>query len=277
MISIIIPAHNEENVIGRCLDALLDGVREGELEVIVACNGCTDGTAERARAYGSPVKVLEIETASKTAALNAAERVATCLPRLYVDADVVLPLSAARSLASALGRNGHLLAAPVPVTDTTASSWAVRAFYDVWLSLPYNQVMVGTGVYALSRQGRERFGEFPSVIADDGFVRSRFRPEERIAVPEARVKVIAPRSLADLIRVKTRSRLGGYELSTRYPEPATVDYKRPAAIARALPWGPALPWRLAVYLWVNLWARMVAKRRLKAGDLSWDRDEAARL
>ena len=49
MVSFVIPAHNEEAVIGRCLTALLAGARRDELDIIVVCNGCTDRTAEVAR------------------------------------------------------------------------------------------------------------------------------------------------------------------------------------------------------------------------------------
>ena len=276
MISIIIPAHNEETVIERCLSALLDGAEPGELELIVACNGCTDRTAERARAFGPPVQVIEIEQASKTAAINAAERVATGFPRLYIDADVVLPLSGVRAVAATL-QNGHLLASPVADTDLSASSPAVRAFYDIWLRLPYNRVMVGTGVYALSEKGRARFGEFPPIIADDGYVRSRFTPEERVAVPEATVRVVAPRTLRDLVRVKTRSRLGRYELAQKHPLPGASDRKRLWSILRSVQWGPSLPWRGAVYLWVNMAVRLRAGLRLRAGQLQgWDRDQVSR-
>ena len=43
-VSVVIPAHNEETVIGRCLAALFAGAGEGELDVVVVCNGCRDGT-----------------------------------------------------------------------------------------------------------------------------------------------------------------------------------------------------------------------------------------
>lgn len=277
MISIIIPACNEEAVIGRCLRVLLDGARPGELEIIVACNGCSDQTALKARLFGSPVQVIELEQASKTAALNAAEQIAVGFPRLYVDADVVLPLVSVRRVAQALKRNGALLASPVAVTETAHSSRAVRAFYDIWTRMPYNQVMVGTGVYALSERGRARFGAFPDVIADDGFVRSRFSPQERIAVSDATVRVVAPRTLTDCIRIKTRSRLGLYELTARYPQPENADHKSALAIVRSLPWGPALPWRVMVYLGVNVVARLKA-RQLKKNlqQYRWQRDETSR-
>jgi len=278
MISVVIPAHNEESVIGRCLTALLNGAEPGELEVIVACNGCSDRTAERARAFGSAVQVIELAEASKTVALNAADAQATAFPRLYIDADVVLPLAGVRKVAEALRQNGALLASPVVKTDTGASSAAVRAFYDIWLRLPYNQVMVGTGVYALSEQGRARFGAFPPIISDDGFVRSRFTPEERIAVPEAVVQVVAPRTLRDLIRVKTRVRLGVRQLQQHSPGDRVTDQKDVARIVKSLPRSLALPWCLLIYFGVNLVSRIGAWLRLRNQAFEqWDRDCVSRL
>ena len=277
MISVIIPAHNEEAVIERGLRALLEGAEPGEVEVIVACNGCTDRTAEKARAFGHGVRVVEIPQASKTAALNAADCVASCFPRIYVDADVVLPLSAARKVARVLERDEALLASPVVQTDTRESSAVVRAFYDVWLNLPYNRVMVGTGVYGLSERGRARFGEFPPVIADDGFVRSRFEPEDRAAVEDAVVTVAAVRTLGDLIRVKTRVRVGLYQLQ-RYSSGAQVtDRKDAREIVGSLPVSLLLPWKLFVYVAVSSVVRLRARRRMN-GDrsLGWDRDHASR-
>ena len=64
MVSVVIPAHDEEAVIGRCLDALFEGALPGELDVVVACNGCTERTAEIAGGYGPAVRVLESDTPS---------------------------------------------------------------------------------------------------------------------------------------------------------------------------------------------------------------------
>ena len=47
-VSVVIPAHDEEAVIERCLGTLLADARAGEVEVVVVCNGCTDDTAARA-------------------------------------------------------------------------------------------------------------------------------------------------------------------------------------------------------------------------------------
>ena len=276
--TIIIPAHNEEKVIGRCLRALIDGSDAAKLQVIVACNGCTDSTAQVARNFGSPVEVIEIARASKPAALNAAERYASYYPRLYVDADVVLPWRSACRLAAYLDSTRYLLVAPRPVTDTSRSDALVRAFYDVWTMLPYNQVMVGTGVFGISEQARSRFAKFPEIISDDGFVRSRFSPAERAAVPDATVTVYAPRTLADLVRVKTRVRVGAHELVRDYPNPVSSDTKSPIDILRALPWGWTLPYKALVYMSIAAYVRARAWRMSRSSDrYGWERDESSRL
>lgn len=277
MIGIIIPAHNEQSVIGRCIGAMLEGSAAGELEIIVACNGCSDRTAAIARSFGEPVKVIEIAHASKTDALNAADAAAKAFPRLYVDADVVLPLQSVRKVAAALSTDGASFAAPVACTDTTACSAAVRAFYAIWLHLPYNKVAVGTGVYALSQNGRARFGSFPPIIADDAYVRSQFAPHERMVVSEAPVTVYAPRTFTNLLRTKTRSRLGGYQLRRLYPRQDTQDRKLAMAVLRSLRLSRRLPYQLGVYVAVNVITRVRARRWLNSMEnYRWEKDESGR-
>ena len=71
--------------------------------------------------------------------------------------------------------------------DLTDRPWAVRAFYEVWSKLPYcRSGMIGSGVYALSEEGRRRFGRFPDITADDAFVRLHFKPAERRTVESCR-------------------------------------------------------------------------------------------
>ena len=123
--SIVIPAHNEAEVIGRCLDALFTGVEPGELEVIVVCNGCVDETAALARSSGHPVRVIELQTASKATALREGDMAARTFPRLYLDADVVLSGSSARKVAERLNA-GAVAARPPVVYSSGQSSAPVR-------------------------------------------------------------------------------------------------------------------------------------------------------
>ena len=63
MISVIIPAHNEAALLGDTLNHLLKDTAPGTLEIVVACNGCTDNTAKIARAFEPSVRVVETPVA----------------------------------------------------------------------------------------------------------------------------------------------------------------------------------------------------------------------
>jgi glycosyltransferase involved in cell wall biosynthesis len=279
-ISVVIPAHNEQAVLGRCLEALVGSARTGELEIAVVCNGCTDGTADVARRYGEGVRVVETERASKTGALNLGDAVVSGFPRFYVDADVVLPLASIRRIAARLAEDDARAASPVMEVDLGRSSLAVRAYYRIWVRLPYvREGMIGVGVYALSEEGRQRFSEFPDVLADDGYVRMLFDPSERIHVDDAPVHVYAPEPLSDLIRIKTRSRLGRYQLRQLFPElvareQVTKSYGSAMWTVMARPW----LWPSAfVYAVVIVRTRLGARRRLASLEgYVWERDWSSR-
>jgi len=278
MTSIIIPAHNEEAVIGRTLGVLLEGAAEGEFDVIVACNGCTDRTAQVARGFGGAVRVIEVETPSKIAALNAGDAAARGFPRFYLDADIDLTADAVRRVAAALDRGECLAASPRARMDLAGCSWAVRAFYRVWERLPsHGQGMAGAGVYALSEAGRARFGAFPSIIADDGYIRLLFGPGERRAVSGAESRVTPPRRLSGLIKIKTRSHLGNMELAERFPELAREGQSGDRGGLLRLAANP-LDWpAVGVYALVKAVARLRAQRQFRARRLDvWERDDTSR-
>ena len=195
-ISVVIAAHDEERVIARCLEAMLQGAGAEELEIVVVCNGCTDLTADVARGYAARgVRVMETPVASKTSALNLGDTEVIGFPRFYVDADVTLPLTSIRRIAARL-EGGALAASPVMTVDLRGAGAAVRAYYRIWMRLPYvREGLIGVGVYALSEEGRGRFEAFPDVIADDGYVRMLFADGERVRVDGAPVRVRAPESV----------------------------------------------------------------------------------
>ena len=279
-ISVVIAAHNEEDVLARGLDALLQGSRPHELEIVVVCNGCTDRTAEIARGYGEEVRVIETPKPSKTAALNLGDARVDGFPRFYVDADVVLPLAAVQRIVERLAHGDVLAASPVMDLELRGCSRAVRAYYRIWRRLPYvREGMIGVGVYALSEQGRRRFAAFPDVIADDGYVRMLFDGRERLRVDDAPVRVYAPARLFDLVRIKTRSRLGRHELQQRFPEltaraRTTKSYRHAVGSILARPW----LWPAAVvYVSVTVFTRYRARRQVASLDLYvWERDSSSR-
>lgn len=211
--SIVIPAHNEEAVIGRCLRVMTANAKPGELEIIVVGNGCMDATCEIARGFSSDVRVIDSSEASKIAALNLGDRSANFFPRLYVDADVQLSVEAIRGTCQTLQREGIYAAAPRIAWDLSHSNRFVRAFYRVWRLQPYfEDGRLGSGVYAVNRRGHERLKHFPDVTADDEYVRRLFAPRERATDYEHCFVVTPPRKLTNLIKIKTRSRRGNRQL-----------------------------------------------------------------
>ena len=60
-ISVIIPAHNEEKYIARCIRSIKKSASlfKGNVEIIVVCNRCTDRTGEIAESLGASVLTNE--------------------------------------------------------------------------------------------------------------------------------------------------------------------------------------------------------------------------
>ncbi len=284
MVSIIIPAYNEEAVIGRTLEGLLAGAAPGDLEIIVCCNGCRDRTAEIARSFGPPVRVLETAEGSKPRALNMGDEAATTFPRIYLDADILLDYASVKSIVRALASPEVLAVAPRMRVDLSGRRWSVRAFYNVWMKTPYHQSgMIGSGVYALSEAGRRRFCSFPNLIADDGFVRAHFAPEERQILDDCDFTVTAPATLDSLLRIKTRASLGNKELRRTYPElMQRLAQQEQGKNQRAAYWSmlakPALWPQLGIYVFVKAVAAIRARSQLKKlTNYRWERDETSRM
>lgn len=276
-ISIIIPAYNEENVISRCIESILEGSLNDELEIIVSCNGCNDNTVQIAKKFEPHVQVIEIPIASKVNALNAADNLASAPIRLYIDADITINIDSIRRMAKALKNKEGLVAYPELEMDLKLTNWIVRAYYNVWMNLPYNTVGVGTGMYALSYKGRKRFNYFPDVIADDGYIRSIFNENERIRVNNAFSNVRPPENFTGLVKIKTRSRLGQYQLKLLFPDLKTTDDKSKNALLSLFFKSPKLWLWLPVYLYINLYSRIRARNQYnQLDDFHWEKDDSSR-
>jgi glycosyltransferase involved in cell wall biosynthesis len=205
--AVIVPAHNEAAVIGRLLDEIAPLAADG-IDVVIACNGCTDGTVEIARGYPA-VHVLELAEPSKVAALNAGDEEATQWPRLYVDADIEVTRGAILATLDRLVQEGVLAARPSFRYDVEGASWVVRAYYRARRRLPSaHRALWGAGVYGLSKLGHDRLGRFPSLVADDLFVDSLFERSEFEIVSTVPVVVRTPRNTRALMAILHRGLSG---------------------------------------------------------------------
>ncbi|AYG03176.1 glycosyltransferase [Gryllotalpicola protaetiae] len=279
-VSVIIPAHNEAHVIGGTLRRLVDTDIEGRLELIVATNGCTDRTGEIAASVSPRVRVIEVDAASKIAALNAGDEASTWSTRAYLDADIDITADALLASADALGDGPMLVSAPRMLVDTAGSSAPVRMYYRVWELTDYRlHGMVGSGIYIVSGIGRARWGSFPDVIADDLFAQRQFAEHERLEFNGATFTMRAPRDLRTFLHRQTRIVAGNREAAAHYPEleRMTVAPGVWALIGRLLrrPW----LWPAAlVYTYASLEPRRrAAVVRARGAAQSWNRDETRRV
>lgn len=266
MLSVIIPAHNEEAYLAPCLDALF-GQDDPSLpvQIIVMANGCTDSTASLACGYkagfaakGWRLRVLRTAQGGKLRALNCADRAIQNTGsrdvRVYLDADVVASPGLLAQLCTALDTDqpryatGALRMAP-------ARSWVTRQYARFWAELPFmKDEGPGAGVFATNAAGRTRWGEFPDIISDDTFVRLSFAPSERIQVT-ASYQWPLVEGFGNLVRVRRRQDKGVSQLRALHPKLFENEGKSPLKL------GPLVvgdPLGFAVYGAVSLAVKLGA-------------------
>ncbi|MBX6372338.1 MAG: glycosyltransferase [Acidothermus sp.] len=285
--SIIIAAHDEEQVIGRGLAALLGDAVPGEFQVLVVCNGCRDATAAAARSAGEElghhIQVIEIPVASKIAALRAAENEADVRAadvRIYVDADVEVSTETARKLRDAVLGDGPRLGVVRPLVRAEQASWPVRAYFAVWNERrSLDSDGSGTGVFAVNAAGVSRIADWPAVMNDDGFVVRQFSDAEKVLV-DAVSLIHPPRTLGALIRRRARVVNGNRELDLRWPRvgglqgSSTSSADRKSSHLGRLRFSPV---HLAVFLSVTAAARLLAAwRRWRGRGGEWSVDTTSR-
>ena len=278
MASIVIAAHNEEAVLGACLDSLLQGQGEGPLEIVVSANGCTDRTVAVAHERG--VVVVDRAESGKAAALNAGDERATVSPRIYLDADIRVPPGGIPTLVQYLADSPQLMAV-VPRRHLNAAGrpWPVRSYLAINQRLPaFRSGLFGRGLIVLSAEGRARFGAFPQLVADDLFLDSQFAPDEKAEVSEVTVTVEAPFTTKDLLRRLVRVRRGNAQMRA-----AATEGEVTVAIPATDRWAwfrevvipePRLVFAAIPYVAITLCADILARRA--PVDAAWGRDESTR-
>lgn len=209
--SVVIPAHNEAAVLADTVRALLSDAAQGELDVVVVANGCSDRTADVARRAGA--RVFETPSTGKTHALRLGDTQCLTFPRVYLDADVLLPAPDLRRLIEQLMDARVLACAPHRELDMAGVGPVARRVHRVHERLlAGHQLLAGAGVYALDRDGHARVFPLPDIISDDGWVHRSFAPGERVVVQGARSTVRPARSVAAIVRRRARVRAGNQQL-----------------------------------------------------------------
>lgn len=252
-VSVMIPASNEAALIGDCLAAVAASDWNGpSFQVIVIANGCTDNTAEIARAQqgvfacrGWELSVIERASGGKLAALNAGDAMVQATIRVYLDADVIIEPALLGQLHSALNCDQPRYASGK--IRMTAQSWISRTYARIYCQVPFMaQGVPGCGLFAVNEAGRMRWGSFPQIISDDTFVRLQFAPDERIGVPAA-YKWPVVEGFRNLIKVRRRQDNGVTEVAALFPEIMKNEGKPTLSMAARLRMAVKDPLGFAVY------------------------------
>jgi poly-beta-1,6-N-acetyl-D-glucosamine synthase len=101
MLSVLLAAHNEEEVIADKIENFLDGAYPGKSEMVIVSDGSSDRTAQIARTFASD-RVVTIETRErkgKGAAIDLAARSARGEILIYTDANTFFDRNALTALA----------------------------------------------------------------------------------------------------------------------------------------------------------------------------------
>ncbi len=283
-VTVIIPAHNEEQALPPTLSALLEQDFAGKLRIVVVPNGCDDRTAEvarsfeeRARERGFELVVAELGEGCKPKALNHGDSQAIADSiRIYLDADIRLSPNAIRAVARELREGSGIHCAAPRIQVAPAKSLITRAYLKVWLNTPYIQNDVICGFYGISAEGRRRWDKFPIIIADDKFARMQFARHERKVAQDATMTIQYAEGLRELIKVRTRWTRGNIELGMVYPHLMKRDEGRytrtvPHMLKKPSVW-PAIPVFALVYA-TGWWA---AYKTRKANLSTWERSNGSR-
>ncbi len=127
--SVAVFAHNEQAIIGACLESIFAEKNQAELSVYVLANGCTDGTVQKVRNFAGrwpAIHLVEIEVGDKANAWNVFvhEIAPVSEGYFFMDGDVRLDPGALLKLSAALQSSPEaFIASAVP------GSGRHRAYY----------------------------------------------------------------------------------------------------------------------------------------------------
>jgi len=208
VISFIVPAHNEEAWVGRCVAALNhSGAAVGEpYEVIVVDDASTDATGRVAADAGA--HVIRVEHRQIAATRNAGARVARGIYFFFVDADTLANPAAVRAALAAL-RGGAVGGGGMVRFDGWVPLWA-RVLYPAYSVTARLIKLVGGCFLFCTREAFEAAGGFPEQFyaSEEVHLSAELKKRGRFVIPGPTV-VTSARKLRtipalDLLRMLQR-------------------------------------------------------------------------
>ncbi|MBP0967161.1 MAG: glycosyltransferase [Oscillospiraceae bacterium] len=162
--SVVIPAHNEAQYIGKCLAAVraaADAVRPCRTEIIVVANRCTDQTADIARQYGAVV--LQNDDKCISSIRNTGVRAAKGRVIVTVDADTLIPHGTLKEVRQMLSTGRYIGGGANPRFDRMSPGIFCSTLYVAWNLLPVmrnEHAYLSSAVFWFRKADFERAGGF---------------------------------------------------------------------------------------------------------------------
>ncbi len=248
-LSVVLCVHNAEAIIRERLRNLLDCAWEGPLEIIVVCDGCTDGTLkEIAATAASQIRVLEGQNkGGKPAGLNLA--IPHCLHEIVILADArqsfakeALQKLAAPFADSEVGAVSGLLEI---ASSEAGGGRGVDLYWRLETKLRafegrFDSVIGCTGAICAIR--RELYEPLPAdTLLDDVVIPMRIAHQGHRVIYEPAAKAFDPQRLEPEKEKnrKLRTLVGNFQMIERYP-------------AWMLPWRNRLWWMLISHKYLRL-------------------------
>lgn len=138
LVSVIIPAHNEESVIARAIGAVLEN-KYAKKEVIVVSDNSTDNTAKIASGYGRKVRVIEVDKRCASGARNAGAKAAKGDVLAFVDADQIMAPTYLSAVAKGY-TSGLRIMGVRRIKKVEGSGLVSRYFQKLWGAMPDRRI-----------------------------------------------------------------------------------------------------------------------------------------
>ena len=156
-ISVIIPAHNEEKYIGKCLDSISRAISNIDVpvEIIVALNRCTDRTEDIAKSY----KAITVKEDEKNIAKirNTGVKVSTGDALVTIDADSWMTPNILKEVILKL-KSGKYIGGGVRIKPERLSAGIL---FSLLMVVPYMlKARISAGMFWLYKRDFETIGGF---------------------------------------------------------------------------------------------------------------------
>jgi cellulose synthase/poly-beta-1,6-N-acetylglucosamine synthase-like glycosyltransferase len=177
-VSVIVPAHNEEKNIERCIEAILEAPYTPK-QVIVVDDGSTDATFEKAREFHGRGQVLVVKkeaSGTRAGPCNFGTRFATQPVYVFIDADTLMYRDALREIAkpfrdpSVVAVSGNVRVYNTPNLLTKMQAYEYMFSMEIgrrFQSIVHSLLIVPGGFGAVRADLFKTVGEYDISLAED--------------------------------------------------------------------------------------------------------------